>query len=119
MARYVITDTHLEVQLNLIDKISMLHPSFKVPLTSIRGATEDLGAVPSELGVRAPGTGFPWVIAAGTFYKRFERQFVAWYRGQIPVVIELQNFKFKRLILGAEDGRAFAQSINSAISTLQ
>lgn len=116
MPRYVLTDSHLEVNLNLIDKISMLHPSFKVPLSCIRGATEDPGAVPSELGIRAPGTGFPWVVAAGTFFKRFERQFVAWYRGQTAVVIELQDFKFKRLILGSNNAREFAKSINTAIS---
>ncbi len=116
MPSYVISDTALEIHLNTIDKISMLHLSFSVPLSSIRGATEDPGALPSELGFRAPGTGFPWVIAAGTFYKSLQRQFVAWYRGQVPVVVELQNHKFSRLILGSDDARSFAEAINLAIA---
>ncbi len=113
MPSYEVTTTHLKVHLNLLDQLRSLRRSFSVPLSNIRGATEDLGVIPSELGIRAPGTGLPGVIAAGTFFKRFERQFVYWLRGQTPVVVELKNHKFERLILGTTDARDLVDKINS------
>lgn len=115
MPHYEVTSTHLEVHLSLLDQISSLRRSFRVPLKNIRGATEDLGVIPSELGLRAPGTGLPWVIAAGTFFKRRERQFVYWLRGQVPVVVELKDHKFERLILGSTEARQLVDNINSKL----
>lgn len=115
MPRYELNQTYLEVHLNFLDRVSTLQPSFKVPLNDIRGATLDPGVIPSQLGFRAPGTGLPWVIAAGTWFKNGDRQFVCWYRGHTPVVIELKNHKFARLILGSKDARELVDAINQSL----
>jgi hypothetical protein len=107
------TDQHLVVKLSRWEQVAMLRKSFLVPWNQVRGATEDFGAIPAELGIRAPGTGFPGAIAAGTYYKRFAKQFVAWYKGQIPVVVELKGHKFARLILGSSDPKTLVREINS------
>jgi hypothetical protein len=115
MPRYEITDTHLIVHLNLLDRIKTLRKSFAVSKENIRGATEDQGVIPGELGIRAPGTGLPHVVYAGTFFKRFERQFVSWHRGESAVVVELKDHKFARLILGSKEPRELVRQINSLV----
>jgi hypothetical protein len=56
-------------------------------------------------GVRSPGTGVPGVIALGTYRARGRRDFVAVYRGDRGLVIEIDagNTKYRRVILSAKD----------------
>lgn len=116
MPKYEVTDSHLLVHLSLIDRIKTLRSSFAVPKENIRGATEDTGVIPDELGLRAPGTAWPNAVYAGTFFKRFERQFVSWQRGESPVVVELKDHKFARLIIGSKEPRELARQINSLVA---
>jgi hypothetical protein len=55
------------------------------------------------------------VIAAGTFYKRLDKQFVFWGVGESVVVVELDGHKFRRLILGTSNPVELEQQINRAI----
>jgi hypothetical protein len=113
MPNYEFTNTHLVIGFKPLEKIAALTGDLSIPWESVRGATEDFGAVPGELGIRAPGTGWPGSIATGTFYKRSRRQFVWWLKGHIPVIVELKNHRFERLILGSSDPKSLAQQINS------
>jgi hypothetical protein len=115
MPKYVIDNGRLEVRLSWIERLASLRWGVTVPLSAIRGATADRGAVPAQLGFRAPGTGFPGVIAAGTFYKGLDKQFVYWGVGESVVVVELDGHKFKRLILGTKSPAELEQQINRAI----
>jgi hypothetical protein len=115
MPTYEINNGNLEVRLRPMERLASLRWKVSVPLSQIRGATVDRGAVPAQLGIRAPGTGFPGLIAAGTFYKRLEKQFVYWGVGESVVVVELEGHRFRRLILGSKDPIELEQSINRAI----
>lgn len=115
MPSYVISKEKFEVKLSAIEKLASLRWSVSVPLDSIRGATVDPKAVPKQLGLRAPGTGFPWLVAAGTFFKGGDRQFAFWKKGETAVVVELQNQKFNRLILGTRSPQDLERKINEAI----
>lgn len=115
MPSYEIEKGKLEVKLSPIEKLASLRWSVSVPLDSIRGATVDPKAVPKQLGLRAPGTGFPWLVAAGTFFKSGDRQFAFWKIGETPVIVELQNHKFARLILGTKSPLDLERKINQAI----
>lgn len=110
-----LTETELVVRLNSLEKIAALSGTIRVPLANVRGATDDPGMV-ANLGIRAPGTGLPGVIAAGHFRTKGGVQFVFWRRRQQPIVIELSNHKFARLVLGVPEARQMAARINSVVN---
>jgi hypothetical protein len=77
MPRLELTDHELVVHLTVWESIWSLRRSFRVPLAHVRGATEDNGFGGNALGLRIPGTYVPGLIAAGTFIKGRDKQFVA------------------------------------------
>lgn len=115
MPKLELTDKELVVHLSTWEAVAALHPTLRVPLANVRGATDDAGFGMSSLGLRLPGTSIPGLFHAGTFIKAGDRQFAFMTRKTQPVVIELQNEQFARIILGVPDPRGTATRINSAI----
>lgn len=115
MPQIHIRDGYLEVKLSPLQRWATLRRGVKVPFEQIRGATPDPTAIPTQLGLRAPGTGLPGFIAAGTFYKSGDKQFAYWRRGETAVIVELAGHKFDRLILGSKNAKELADQINAAI----
>ena len=115
MPRLELTDHELIVHLNFWEAIVSFQKPLRIPLKHVRGATDDQGFRGWNLGIRAPGTGIPGLISAGTYVKDGDRQFVFILRKAHPVVIELCNEKWARLILGVEAAKDSADSINAAI----
>jgi hypothetical protein len=79
MPQLELNDSELIVHLDKWEQILALHPSIRIPLAQVRGATEDSGfggVSGMRLGWRLPGTHIPFLIAAGTFVKHGDRQFV-------------------------------------------
>ena len=111
-----LTEKELVVHLRTWEAVLSLHGSIRIPLANVRGATADEGYRGRELGLRAPGTGVPGLLYAGTFYKNGDRQFVFIARGTHPVVIELANEKFKRIVLGVKDARRTAAEVSGAVA---
>ena len=111
-----LTKDELVVHLRLWEAVASLQKSIRIPLTHVRGATADDGYRGRELGLRAPGTGLPGILHAGTFYKDGDRQFVFIARKTHPVVIELANEKWRRIVLGVEDARRTAAAVSAAIA---
>ena len=50
-------------------------------------------------GIRAPGTGFPYVIMLGTLWHRKGRDFCVVYKRRPVLVLEFRNEKFKRWVI--------------------
>ncbi len=115
MAKVRISNQKLDIQIGLLEAIQALQPSFSIKLENVRGATEDSGYIKSGLGFRSPGTGFPGLVAKGTFRKPGQRVLSLWNRGQEVVVIELKDSKWNRIVLGCEDAKNLATYINSAL----
>ena len=117
MPRLELTDSELVVHLNKWEKLFALSGDLRIPLAQVRGATEDSGFGGTggmRLGLRIPGTHIPFVIAAGTFIKRGDRQFVYTRRKLQTVVIELAGNEWARLAIGVADAHAEAARINAA-----
>ena len=110
-----LTKDELVVHLKAWEAVAALQRSIRIPLANVRGASEDEGFRGRELGLRAPGTGLPGVLHAGTFYKDGDRQFVFIGPGTHPVVIELAKEKWDRIVLGVEDARRTAAEVSGAI----
>lgn len=118
MAKLSITKDQIRISLTAIEVLQALQTSFSLNLSDVRGATEDSEYIRSGLGLRSPGTGFPGVVAKGTFRKNGQKALSLWSRGQEVVVIELKNSKWDRVLFGCDDAKDLAAQINRAITTL-
>lgn len=116
MPRLELCDHELIVHLTAWESVWSLCRSFRVPLAQVRGATEDNGFGGSALGLRIPGTHIPGLIAAGTFVKDGDRQFVYTRRRLQTIVIELAGNDWARLVVGVPDARVEAARINAAVA---
>jgi hypothetical protein len=68
-------------------------------------------------GLRAPGTGVPGLIALGTWRYRGGKDFVAVYRRQAAVIVDVRPGRgFRRLIVGVGDPEGKAAELRSACS---
>ena len=119
MPRLELSDTDLRVHLNAWEKLAALRGDLRIPLGEVRGATEDDGFGGSALGLRLPGTHIPFVLAAGTFMKDGDKQFVCTRRALQTIVIELANEKWSRLVIGVRDAHGAAARINAAVARSQ
>lgn len=117
MATVTIKNDELHVSIGVLETIQALQVSFSLPLSSVRGATEDPNYIRAGIGLRSPGTGFPGLIAKGTFRKIGEKTLSLWRKNQEIVVVVLENAKWDRLVLGCEDAKTLASQINNAIAS--
>src|SRR5687767_6026210 len=109
-----LTESELILHLGFWEKLVAVHGSLRIPLAHVRGATEDPGYFTANMGLRAPGTYLPGIIAAGTYYHQGDRQFVYMTRRSHPVVIELAGERWARIVIGVAEARATAARINAA-----
>lgn len=119
MAQVSIVGTNLRVQISNFEALQALQTSFEIPLAKVRGATEDSNYISSGIGLRSPGTGFPGLIAKGTFRSPGQKILSLWRKGQQVVVIELADSRWHRLLIGCEDSSKLAALVNNAISDFQ
>ena len=115
MTSIEITKDHLVVTMQGLDRLWSLRRRIVVPLTHVRGATADSGVTREPAGLRAPGTYLPRLITAGTFYRDGERVFWNLRASLEPVVIELLEERYARLVLGVVDARATAEEVEQAL----
>jgi hypothetical protein len=54
-------------------------------------------------GIRAPGTGFPYIIMLGTMWHRKGRDFCVVYKRRPVLVLEFENEKYKRWVIPATE----------------
>jgi len=115
MAQVVVQGDELLIHVEGWDRIWSLRSLLTIPLAHVRGATEDPGAFRDRRGVRTLGTELPGVIVAGTFRQNGDRVFWDVRRSERAVVIELDDERFTRLIIGVNDPRATVEAIEAAL----
>jgi hypothetical protein len=122
MPQLELTDSELIVRMGKWEQMMALSADVRAPLAQVRNAIQDDGfGGPSgfKLGLRLPGTHVPYVVAAGTFLKAGDRQFVFTRRKLHTVVIELTGNEWTRLVIGVPDAHAAAARINAAVARLR
>jgi hypothetical protein len=115
MARVSIDGDQLVVDVEGMDKLWALKSRLMIPLANLRGATADPGVVRDRKGIRAPGTHFPGVIVAGTFYDDGERVFWDVHDAAKAVVIQLDDERYARLVVEVEDPESVVDLIERAV----
>jgi hypothetical protein len=112
MATYSIEGDELVVAMSGLEHLGALRGDVRVPLSSVQAVRVSTNPWSELRGIRAPGTGFPWVIALGTWRGRFGRDFAALYRGQAAVVVELEGAEFSRLIVSCSSAPRVAAELS-------
>jgi hypothetical protein len=105
MAEIQVEGGQVSIHLSVPEKIGALHGDLHFPVSAVR-AVRVVDKPFSEVeGIRSPGTGVPGLIALGTYRAHGSRHFVAVYRGERGVVIDIdaETTKYRRVILSAKD----------------
>jgi hypothetical protein len=105
MAEFQIEGGQVSVHLSFAEKIGAFHGDLHFPVSAVRSVRVVDKPFGEIEGIRSPGTCIPGVIALGTYRARGRMDFVAVYRGERGVVIEIDanSTKYKRVILSAKD----------------
>lgn len=98
-----------------ISKLLALKSKLAIPFNHIVGATIDPGILKDFKGIRSPGTAVPGLYYAGTFYNQQEKLFFNIRTSSMPVVIQLRNEEYDRIVIGVEDPRKLVEYLNNLI----
>ena len=119
MTEIEITESSLIVHVKGVDKILALKSQLEVPLSHITGVEIDPG-VEQEFnswftGLKAPGTGLPGVIKAGTWYTSNGKVFWDVHNPHSTVTITLADETYNRLVIQVADPASTIAEIEDAI----
>ena len=109
MALLKIAGEKLKLELSSLEKLGAFHPSLEIDISQVESIEEIPSPWTSKVlkGVRAPGTGIPFVIMLGTLRYRGGKDFCAIYKRQPHAVISLKSGEFKRWIVAIGDRSEF------------
>lgn len=110
-----IVNETLKIELTGSEKFAAVSGNLSFPIAHVTAVRVDEDIV-EHLGLRAPGAHLPGLLAAGTYFYDGDRQFVYWHHDEIPVVIELTDEKYDRIILGVPGTQADAAALVARIS---
>jgi len=104
VAKVIESKDKLILKLNFWEQIGSLHKSISVEKSNLLEKKVVINPWSKDVlrGVRAPGTGIPFVILLGTMRFRGGKDFTAIYK-RLPVEIyEFKNESFNRWIISTE-----------------
>jgi len=109
MAEIRVEGGEVSIHLSLAEKIGALHGDLHFPRSAVRTFRVVDKPFYEVEGIRSPGTGVPGVIALGTYRSHGRRDFVAVYRGERGVVLEVDadRVNYQRVILSTKDPDRF------------
>jgi len=86
VARLAIEADQLVISLSRAERLMAFHGDLRLPLRAVRAAAVEQHPYRALRGIRAPGTGWPGVVAYGVRRMTGERPDFAALRGQDPAV---------------------------------
>ena len=101
MAQVIEVNGELILQLSLREKIFALHGNPRAKVSDLISTTESDNPWTKEVlrGVRAPGTGIPYVVLLGTMRFKGGKDFTAIYKRGPVRIYEFEAGEFKRWIV--------------------
>lgn len=105
MAHVVIAGEKVRLNLSFLEIFGAFHNSPEVNISEIESIEIEENPWVREVlkGVRAPGTGIPFVVMLGTMRYLQGKDFVAIYRRKPAAIVTLKSGKFKRWIFEIKD----------------
>lgn len=120
MAEIELTADALVVHVKGADRIFAFKSELSIPLEHVLGAANDEEEARHWYhGVRAPGTGVPGVITAGTFHQNGERVFWDVHRLERAIAISLRDESYGKLVVEVQDPEATILAIAAALGGRQ
>lgn len=112
MAELTVQGGELVLQLSTVEEAEAIHGEVRVPLSAVREVEVLDDALGEVHGIRAPGTGFPGVVAVGTYLHAGARTFAVIHHGaRRGVRVRLEGAEFDALIVGCADPESVAASL--------
>jgi len=101
MAMVLEEGNNLRLSLSFWEKIGSVHKDLVVPKDKLISKTVHQNPWSKEVlkGVRAPGTGIPYVILLGTMRYKGGKDFTAIYKRKPVTVYEFKDSNYKRWIV--------------------
>lgn len=105
VAQIIVSADTVTVSLTELEKVEALHGDLTVPRSAVTGARTVPDGMAELHGIRAPGTGLPGVIAAGTWRDHGSTTFAMCHGRHPAVVITLRGQGFDRLVVTTDQSR--------------
>lgn len=119
MARLVVDGERLVVRLSPLERLGAFVASEpEAPLSAVRVVRSAARPWRELRGVRAPGTGMPWVIALGTWRYRGGKDFCAVHGGGPAVIVELEGAAWGRFVVSSAEAAADSERLRAALPQL-
>ena len=101
MAKVIEQGNRLILKLNPLEKIGAFHGNLFVEKSKLISKKSYAKPWSSEVlkGIRAPGTGFPYLILLGTMRYKGGKDFTAIYKKRAVTVYEFADYSYKRWIV--------------------
>ncbi len=95
----------LRYRLQPIEKVGALNGSPRMPLSALREVklVKDPWTTEVLRGIRAPGTGFPYLIMLGTMRHRRGKDFCVVYKRRPVLVLEFASGPWSRWVIPASE----------------
>jgi len=103
MAELAIDAESVTVVMSTVEKVESLHGDLVIARSAVRSVRAVSDGLAEVHGLRAPGTGIPGVIAAGTFHGKLGRTFAIAHHRTPAVVLELSGHTFDRVVVTVDD----------------
>jgi hypothetical protein len=118
MARFVVDGDQLVLRLSWLERLAAFRGDVRVPLSAVRAVEVERAPWSALRGMRAPGAGFPGVIAYGVRRLGGARpDFAAILGGRPAVRVELDSpSSFARLLVSVENVTATTETIRRPAS---
>jgi hypothetical protein len=112
MADVFLDRDEVHVVLGPLERLGALHGDLVLPIDRVREASIAANPFTALRGMRSPGTGWPGVIALGTWRSRTHgRSFVAAYRNRPALVLDVDDEHLARIVVSTPDAERLAASL--------
>ena len=113
MANLVIDGDEIRLQMSLLEQLGAFWPTPKARLDQVESIQfrDNLWTTECLQGVRAPGTGFPYVVMIGVMRRLKTKDFCVIKRKKPGVIITFSSGPFQRWIYTLEGSRHAEEQI--------
>ena len=113
MARLAVEGDRIVLHLSRLERIGgVIGGDIDAPLDAVTAVRVAPDPSRELRGIRAPGTGWPGVIALGHRRAKGVHDFAVVYHNRHAVVVELDGQRFDRLVVSCDDPEAVAAAIS-------
>jgi len=107
------TEDQFIFEINGLHKLWTFQSEIKVSKKDIIKAFQSDEEFTFWIGWRMPGTYLPWVITAGTYYKKGKRNFWDVVNKKNAIIVELKDSYYNKLIIEVKNPLEALNTLNS------